>query len=412
MMRTYLVAVSIFALMVLAGCGSDSPTDSGSGGGGDGGDGDELEVSITNPGDGASFLQGFEIEFQGSAQDLEENPLTGEDLVWTSDRDGALGTGKNLDTYELSVNTHVITLTATDSENHTGSESITVTVEATDGLVPVPATAGFPMGWNEHITGHEEPEHSVSLSAFRIGEYEVTYVLWSEVKAYADAHGYVMNDANMGDNINTTPAHPATYMRWKDCLAWCNAYSQMKGLTPVYYTDETHANIYKEASQGMDGYIGNDCVDWSADGFRLPTEAEWEYAARYIDGSTFVAGDEHVGFDIDPDVDDCAWFRANSNGSSMPVGQLQPNALGVYDMSGNGAEWCWDWYQADYYDESPTNNPRGPDPETGVYKIYRGGAYNNDGTSMYGYVCYRFAWFPFEVNSSRTFRVCRSGSGE
>ncbi len=410
MKQAWLPIILLTIIYILAGCNLDSPTDSG----GDGGDegGDDLSVTITNPGDMTSFLEGVEIEFMSTALDYEGNTMTGTDLVWTSNIDGELGTGRNLDTYGLSVNTHVITLTATDSEGYTGSASITIDVEPTDVLVSVPSVAAFPMGWddNDGNVDHEEPVHTVSLDAFRIGKYEVTYILWTEVKAYADSHGYVMNIATMGDGAGRTPAHPATNIHWRDCIAWCNAYSEMEGLTPVYYTDETQTNLYKDASSSGDGDISSDCVAWSADGFRLLTEAEWEYAARYIDGSSYIPGDEHAGFNLDEDVEACAWFRANTYNNSKPVGQLQPNSLGLYDMSGNGAEWCWDWYQDDYYGESPTGNPHGP--ETGIYKIYRGGAYNNDSSLKYGEVCYRFAYFPYQLNPSRTFRVCRTGSGE
>ena len=367
-------------------------------------------VTISSPADGSSFTGGSVISFAGTGEDYKGTALPDSMLVWISDQDDTIGTGTSFDRDDLSTNTHVITLTGTDGVGKTDSKSITISINEGAGLISVPATAGYPMGWDGYISGHEEPVHTVALNAFRIGKYEVTYALWMEVKPWADANGYTINDGVMGDGSDRTDQHPVTDIHWKDCIAWCNAYSEKEGLTPVYYTNGAQTVLYKDASTGGDGNIGSECVNWSANGFRLPTEAEWEYAARYIDGSSVSPGDKHSGYNLYPDIDDCAWFRDNSISSTEPVGQLQANSLGAHDMSGNVYEWCWDWYDGDYYETSPTNNPHGP--ATGVYRINRGGSWGMSSTDIYAYSAHRGAWYPHTRSLGGGFRICRSGSGD
>ena len=370
----------------------------------------EPAVNISSPDDGSSFTGGAIISFAGTGEDYHGTALPDSLLVWISDQDDTIGTGTSFDRDDLSVNTHVITLTGSDGDGNTDSESITISIREGAELISVPATAGYPMGWDEYISGHEEPVHTVALNAFRIGKYEVTYALWMVVKTWADANGYIINDGVMGDGSDRTDQHPVTDIHWKDCIAWCNAYSEKEGLTPVYYTSSAQTALYKDASTGGDGNISSDCVNWSANGFRLPTEAEWEYAARYTGGSSVSPGDKHCGYNLDPDIDNCAWFRDNSISSSEPVGQLQANSLGAHDMSGNVSEWCWDWYDGNYYNISPVNNPHGP--ASGVFRINRGGGWGVDSADIYAYSAYRAASNPFFRHLSGGFRVCRNGAGD
>jgi len=273
-------------------------------------------------------------------------------------------------------------------------------------MIPVPATSGYPMGW-AGISDNEEPVHTVSVEEFQIGKYEVIFDLWSEVRTWAESNGYAFaNAGRQGSDENASTArHPVTDVSWRDCIAWCNAYSEMNDLTPVYYNagmEHTTANVYRNSSTGGD--IGNDCVDWVEDGFRLPTEAEWEYAARYIDGTAVLSGAYHSGYDLYPDMADCVWYQTNSGSSTHPVGQLNANSLGAYDMSGNVWEWCWDWY--DVYPGALQDNPRGP--ATGTNRVLRGGGWG-DGASDCRSAC-RSGGLPTLSHGFFGFRVCRGGS--
>ena len=103
--------------------------------------------------------------------------------------------------------------------------------------------------------------------------------------------------------------------------------------------------------------------------FFMPTEAQWEYACRAGSTTRYCFGDDEA------ELDDYAWYEANSQGTTHPVGQKKPNGLGLHDMSGNVWEWCADWYDENYYKNSPKNNPRGP--SSGSMRVLRGGSWNN-----------------------------------
>ncbi len=198
----------------------------------------------------------------------------------------------------------------------------------------------FMMGSNAG-DNDEKPIHEVSVSSFYISKYQVTQKEWQEVMGSNPSYF-------KGDKL------PVEKITWYDAIEYCNKRSIKEGLTPCY-----------------SGSGANISCDWTANGYRLPTEAEWEYAAR---GGKKSKGYQYSGSD---DIKKVAWYDSNSGSKTHPVGEKQANELGIYDMSGNVWEWCWDWYSSDYYSKSPRSDPRGP--SSGEKRVLRGGSWYSSG---------------------------------
>ncbi len=253
--------------------------------------------------------------------------------------------------------------------------------ETVGGMVLIPA-GPFRMG-DAFTEGDadERPVHTVTVSAFYMDQYEVTKALWNEVHAYATGQGYSFDNPGAAKGNS----HPVHTVNWYDCVKWANARSQRDGLTPVYYSDAGFTTVYK---------TGTDTPhpDWSADGYRLPTEAEWEKAARggvearrfpWAEGNTISHARANYGAvpAYDYDVNSSTGYHPDYSGGALPhtspVGSFAPNGYGIYDMAGNIYELCWDWYSHDYYGSSPDADPTGPaGPLT--HRIARGGCWLND----------------------------------
>jgi formylglycine-generating enzyme required for sulfatase activity len=225
------------------------------------------------------------------------------------------------------------------------------------------------MGYN----GTTGPIHSVNLSEFYIAPHELTYQTWRYVIQWAEKHGYTfLNPGSAGsEESNNNVNHPVTRISWYDAVVWCNAASEMSGLTPVYYTEESHTQVYRNAYEQL--ALRPEWVKWGANGYRLPTEAEWEYAAR----SRGLEPGNHFGGSSQ--VADVAWYKDNAGKKTHPVGKKKPNRLGLYDISGNVWEWCWDWYE-----DVPADGIKDPQgAATGLYRVIRGGAWQDFITSLY-----------------------------
>jgi len=158
----------------------------------------------------------------------------------------------------------------------------------------------------------------------------------------------------MGDNPARWKGakNPVEQVRWSDGVKFCNARSCLEGLQPCYDLETWQCSF-------------------EASGYRLPTEAEWEYACRAGTETAYFFGNDGSK------LGDYAWFDKNSGGHPQPTGQRKPNPWGLYDMVGNVWQWCNDFYQVDYYQESPQENPRGP--KEGENKVVRGGAWKFSG---------------------------------
>jgi formylglycine-generating enzyme required for sulfatase activity len=259
----------------------------------------------------------------------------------------------------------------------------------------------FTMGSNDAADNGASPTHAVTLGSFNMDKYEVTYEKWGDVYAWGLTHGYT--DLVRGTN-GYNPAgsnNPETGVNWYDIAKWCNARSEKEGLTPVYYTDNTRASVYRTG----DIDLPIDAVKWTERGYRLPTEAEWEFAAR---GGNSSAGYLYSGSNTKGDV---AWYGANSGSSTHTVGTKAANELGIYDLSGNIYEWCWDWYGN--YVGTPQTDPKGP--ASGNGRAMRGGSFFYDDGS--GRVAYRGVDFVISNNRSygaygfRCVQTIGTGSG-
>ena len=196
-----------------------------------------------------------------------------------------------------------------------------------------------------YIRDAEKPVHEVLLDGFYIGKYEVTQEQWEAVmgKTLADERDKVAEfwgeDSASFGLYGVGNSYPMYYVSWEDAQSFCEKLSQKTGKK-----------------------------------YRLPTEAEWEYAAR---GGQYTDGTKYAGSN---NIDDVAWYGStddrgigNGNNVAHPVGQKKPNGLGLYDMSGNVFEWCSDWYGENYYSNSPSVNPRGA--SNGEYRVSRGGCW-------------------------------------
>ena len=159
-----------------------------------------------------------------------------------------------------------------------------------------------------------------------------------------------------------TDEHPVVQVSWKDATAFCDALSVLEGLKPFAHL----------SARGP----------WDGEGYRLPTEAEWEYACRGGTTTRYSFGNDPVS------LGEFAWYTGNSDRKTHSVGQKRPNAFGLFDMHGNVWEWCWDGYEADYYKKSPAADPLVP--SQAADRVYRGGGWNNDprlcrSANRYGY---------------------------
>jgi formylglycine-generating enzyme required for sulfatase activity len=224
---------------------------------------------------------------------------------------------------------------ATDAGGGPGA----VAVVTSSGLEMISLPGGrFTMG-SADGNPDEAPPHPVTVSPFLMDKFEVTHEMFAKVQLPDPSHWQ--------DN----PRGPVERVRWRDAKGYCNERSRLEGLKPCY----------NEKTPQWD-------CDYSADGYRLPTEAEWEYAARAGAVGPF-------DFGAPDKLRQYAWFAQDSGQQTHPVGQKRPNAWGLCDLYGNVSEWCEDVYSPSYYKQSPPVDPTGPADPGGadVKRVMRGG---------------------------------------
>lgn len=261
------------------------------------------------------------------------------------------------------------------------------------------------------------PVHTIRVDDFYIGKLEVTF---SEFSKFIESTDYV-TDAERRDTsqiakqgfwgfqvgVNwrhdeagqirsvTKLLHPVIHVSWNDAIAYCNWLSEQHDLQPVYTILQ-------------DGVKAN----WNANGYRLPTEAEWEYAARdggedvRYSGASYNSIVQGIGNYCDRS---CIFpwkkkIHSDDHIMSAPVGAYQPNDLGIYDMSGNVQEWCWDYYETDFYARSPAINPIGP--LSGAFKVLRGGSWGSPPEELE--CTHRKFEYPDRTSATIGFRLCRN----
>ncbi len=212
----------------------------------------------------------------------------------------------------------------------------------------------------------EKPIHPVTVSDFLMARYPVTQRLWQEV---------------VGDNpshFSGCPDCPVENVNWYQAVEFCNALSKREGLRPCY------------AGSG-------DAItcDWTANGYRLPTEAEWEYAA----GGGSSGRTKWAGTDSEAELVKFAWYNKNSESKTHPVRKLDPNGLDLYHMSGNVWEWCWDWFGI--YSSAAQPNPQGP--LSGSRRVLRGGSWGSGANRAR--VAYRRSYSPVNRDYLSGFRL-------
>ena len=240
------------------------------------------------------------------------------------------------------------------------------------GMVLIPG-GSFTMGDTLDGDANAVPV-TANVSAFYMDTSLVTWSQWQAVYAYATNHGYGFANGGAGKALN----HPVQMVDWYDCVKWCNARSQQAGRTPVYYTDSGLTAVYTNSEVTV-------YPNWSAKGYRLPTEAEWEKAARGgLSGQRFPWGNlisqtnaNYYGdgwgasYDLGPYGYNAA-FTSGGAPFTSPVGSFAANGYGLKGMAGNVFQWCWDWYGTPY---AGGTDPRGV--ASGSIRVNRGGCWED-----------------------------------
>lgn len=264
------------------------------------------------------------------------------------------------DTFKFEKDTAVFAVSRNKQENFTAAG-------VSFNMVKIAGTKEVLLGDKEQT---DNLPHKVSLSSYWIGEMEVTQELYDSVMEEEHQWAFTESGETAPDEGEVQKKRPCDILSWYECAAFCNALTQKVSSLGkafcVYYSDKEKTQLYTKADAENKKEV---FADWSKGGFRLPTEAEWIYAAHGGEKQ------KYAGTDDPKMLGTVAWFVGNSNKRTHQTGLKTPNGYGLYDMTGNVCEWCWDWFDDIAENQQITENPKGPQEDASWGKVLRGGSW-------------------------------------
>ncbi len=373
---------------------------------------------ITNLAAGQTFTNLLSYTFRGTNWDTWPSITTTRLIISNHFDDiltnAAVTTTANAWSFTLDLNSgvypygeyylYMVTTNSLGAGTYGNAEIATINFKVALDAPSVVTTGAYPLNMGSTRQANEAPVHAVYVHAISMGTTEVTYKQWLDVYVWATNNGYTFDSAGQmgGDRVFSLADHtntePVTEVSWYDALKYCNALSEIQGLTPCYYTNGISASHVLRTGTPI---ISNSYVLFTnngtstTNGWRLPTEAEWEQAYYYTATTTYFWGNGDGG--------NYQWSRGNSLIKTKAVATKLSNSYAIFDMSGNVWEWTHDWY-SNYYAVAPTVSPKGP--TTGTYRTVRGGSFkdtqaNNTGTR-------RYYFLPTDERYYVGFRVCKT----